>query len=232
MEIVKILILTLLIGAVAVCVKVGELREESRSVQLGEAESVELELKMGSGELRLQGGAGELMEGTFSYNVDRWKPEVDYHVFGKKGMLSVEQGKASGMPVGKAENRWDIRLSNEVPIDLGIDFGAGEGKLDLRGLRLESLDINMGVGDLTIDLSGKHSHSLRVTIDGGVGSGTIYLPRNIGVRVKVDGGIGSVDAEGLNKTGHVYTNDEFGKTDVSIDVKVSAGIGSIDLIVK
>jgi hypothetical protein len=231
-KIIKILFTFLLIGGVVVCVRVGELKEESQTVQLGEAESVDIELKIGTGELKLYGGASDLMEGYFVYNVERWKPEVDYHVFGRRGTLTIRQTRTSGMPIGDAKNKWDISLKNDVPINLEVDFGVGQGKLDFRELKLQSLIIDMGVGELTVDLTGERSENLKVSIDGGVGSGTIYLPKDIGVRVEVDGGLGSIDAIGMNKDGKVFTNDAYGKTDVSIKIEIDAGIGSLDLIVK
>jgi len=231
-KILEILLIALLIGGIGACVRVGELQEETQAVQLGEAETVDVDLKIGTGELRLRGGASQLMEGYFLYNIDRWRPEVDYHVFGKRGILKVRQTKTSGMPIGNAKNKWEISLNNDVPIDLVVDFGVGEGKLDFRGIKLQSLNIDMGVGELTVDLTGERSVSLSVIIDGGVGSGTLYLPEEIGVRVMVDGGLGSIDAIGMNKDGHVFTNDAYGKTDVSMDIEIDAGIGSLDLIVK
>lgn len=211
------------------CVRVGELREDVQTVQLGEAEVVKVELRMGAGELRLHGGAAELMKGYFEYNVDRWKPEVDYSVFGRRGILEVRQGKTEGVPIGNTKNRWDIGLNDDVPLEVVINFGAGEGNLDFKDMQLRYLDIDMGVGELNIDLSGEWEQDLEVDIDGGIGSAKIYLPKNIGVRVKVDGAIGSVKAPNLNKDGNVYTNDVYSHTDISIDVKIDAGIGSIDL---
>ena len=231
-KIIEIFLFTLFIGGILACVPAGELKEENLTVQLGEAETVELDLDMGSGKLKLKGGARELMEAYFAYNIDRWKPEVDYYISGNRGILKIQQGESSGIPVGKTRNTWEISLSNDVPIAVKVDFGAGEGKLDFSELMLESLDIDMGVGDLTIDLTGEQKKDLDVDIEGGVGSATIYLPENIGVRVDIDGGIGSVNAKDFNKSGHVYTNDAFGKTDVSIDIKIDAGIGSIELKLK
>ncbi len=216
----------------AACVPVGEMKEESRRVSLDDAESVQAELDMGAGELRIRGGAEELMEGIFSYNVERWKPEIDYHVSEKRGKLKISQGDWRGIPSGKGKNRWDVFLNEEVPLDLIVDFGAGEGKLDLRGLSLQSLQIDMGVGDLTVDLSGDHKNNVDVAIEGGVGSAAVYLPDDIGVRVKAEKGIGSIDARGLRKRGSVYVNEAYGKSEVTIEIEIEAGIGSIDLRVK
>lgn len=232
LNIIKTVILSLAIGGLGACVAVGELMEDTHTVQLGDAKSVKLFLDMGAGELELQGGARDLMEGYFVYNIERWKPEVNYYVSGNQGTLKVRQGKTHGVPMGNTKNRWDISLRNDVPLDLNVDFGAGKGTLDLRGLILESLNVDMGVGELRVDLSGERKESFRVKIDGGIGSATVYLPEDIGVRVEVDKGIGSVHARGLHKSGDIFTNDAYGKTNVSIKMEIEAGIGSIDLRVK
>jgi predicted membrane protein len=231
-QIPKILLLIFLIGGISACVAVGDLVEETETVELGEAESVELDLDIGAGELKVQGGAKELMEGYFVYNIERWKPEILYSVAGNRGKLKVKQGECCGMTIGKKRNKWNISVSNDVPLDIKVDFGAGEGNLDLRGLILNSLEIDMGVGELQVDISGEQKKSLDVSVDGGVGSATIYLPVDVGVRVEVDGGIGSVNARDMIKKRGVYTNDAYGKTEVTIDVDVDAGIGSIDLIMR
>ena len=49
--------------------EVGKMQRESKSVDLKNAQSVRAQLKMGAGELNLTGGADQLMEGNFSYNV-------------------------------------------------------------------------------------------------------------------------------------------------------------------
>ena len=231
-QILKTLLLIFLLVGMGACVAVGELVEETQTVELGEAESVELDLEIGAGELKVQGGASELMEGYFVYNIERWKPEILYSVAGDRGILKVKQGHCSAMTLGKTRNKWNISVNNDVPLDIKVDFGAGEGNLDLRGLILNSLDIDMGVGELKVDISGEQKRSLDVSVDGGVGSAIIYLPVDVGVRVKVDGGIGSVNARDMIKKRGVYVNDAFGKTEVTIDVDVDAGIGSVDLILR
>jgi hypothetical protein len=211
------------------CVDVGDTEVETQTVKLGDAQSATVELDMGAGELEVHGGARELMEATFTYNVNKWKPMIDYVTSGDQGMLKIKQGDTEGIPMGDTKNRWDISLCEAVPIDLKIDMGAGQGILDLRDVRLSALDIDGGVGELNLDLSGERDQDLDVDIHGGVGSATIYLPEDIGVRVHVNGGIGSVNAVGLHKKNGVYKNNAFGESDVTISIQIDAGIGSIDL---
>jgi len=223
--------LFLLFGCIA-CVEVGDMEVDTRTVELEGAKTVVLEVRMGAGELDIHGGASKLMDATFAYNVDKWKPRVKYEVLGRKGILKIRQGKSSGVPMGSTRNKWDISLSEDVPIGIKIDLGAGEGDLDLRELQLDSLDIDMGVGDLEVDLSGERQDDLRVDVDGGVGSATFYLPEHVGVRVHVDKGIGSVHAQGMRKDGKVYKNEAYGTSKASIHISIDAGIGSITLKTK
>jgi hypothetical protein len=223
----------LLTGLFVACDEPRELQTDNRTVAAGGAKTAEVELRMGAGELRLAGANQDaLLEATFRYNRARLKPEVDYRVSGTTGILRIGRHGRSGISFGRTRNEWDLRLNKAIPLDLKINLGAGESRLDLRGLELSSLDINTGVGEMKLDLRGPHPKGFRVKIDGGVGSGTLYLPADVGVRVKVDGGIGSVNAHGLSKDHHVYTNDAYGKSSVTIDIEIDAGIGSLDLRVE
>jgi hypothetical protein len=213
----------------AACDEMADLTTDSKTVEAAGAEAVEVNLKMGAGELQVSGGAQALMEADFTYRTRRRPPEVDYRVAGPKGILTVRNRRSGGVVFGGSKNEWDIRLNSRIPTDLSIDLGAGESTLDLADVDLRSLTVDMGVGEMKLDLRGRHDRDLEVTIDGGIGSGTIYLPREVGARVRVDGGIGSVEAHEFGKNGHVYTNDAYGKSPVTIDVSIDAGIGSIDL---
>lgn len=215
--------------SLAGCEDMGNLTTDSKTVEAAGAEAVEMNLKMGAGELRVSSGAQALMEAEFTRRTRQQPAEVDYRVSGTKGFLAVRQRRGGGIFSGNSRNEWDIRLNGQIPTDLKIDLGAGESRLDLAQINLRSLTVDMGVGEMKLDLSGKHDRDLEVSIDGGIGSGKIYLPREVGVRVRVDGGIGSVDAREFRKEGHVYTNDAYGKSPVTIDVSIEAGIGSIDL---
>ena len=209
---------------------IGDLRRESKSVDLDNAQSVRAELKMGAGELNLTGGADALMEGDFAYNVADWKPEVNYDVTGDAGELSVEQGSGEDIPVGgDARNEWDLRLNDDVPIDLNAEMGAGESDLDLDSLTLTGLDLQMGAGKTTVDLTGDYDRDLSATIEGGVGEATVELPSAVGVKVNAEGGLGAINAQGLQRGGEAYVNDGYGDSDVTLDVDVRGGVGRINL---
>ena len=210
--------------------QVGEMQRQSHSIQAENAQSVRANLKMGAGELTLSGGADQLMEAEFSYNVADWKPKVNYDVSGETGELMVRQGSGGGIRLGgDARNEWDIRFNDEVPTNLSVQMGAGESNLDLDSLTLTGLDLEMGAGRTTIDLTGDYDRDLVASIQGGVGQATVQLPSEVGVRVEAQGGLGEINAEGLQMEGEAYVNDAYGDSEVSLDVDIQGGVGQINL---
>src|SRR5215211_3955168 len=209
---------------------VGKMQEESKSVDLKNAQSARAQLKMGAGELNVTGGADQLMEADFSYNVSEWKPKVSYDVSGQKGELVVKQGGTEGVHLdADGRNEWNLRLNDEVPTDLVVQMGAGESDLDLDSLALTGVDLQMGAGKTTVDLTGDYAQSFDASIQGGVGEATVLLPSDVGVKAKAEGGLGKINAEGLKRVGNSYVNDAYGESDVNLSVEVQGGVGEINL---
>jgi len=229
-----VLFAALLLTGCASEVRVGELQTETQSVELGDAESVRVEIEMGAGDLEVTGGAEKLLEADFTYNVARLKPQVDY----SDGTLVVQHPDANGLRLPDLQdltgfrNEWSLRLNNDVPMDLSVDMGAGISDLQLADLSLTSLDVSLGAGNSTIDLSGGWASDLDATIDAGAGDITVRLPSEIGVRVEVEAGLGTIDAPGLKQDGDIYTNSAYGVSDVTLHVHIEAGIGRINLEVE
>jgi len=235
--------------------RVGELRTESETVELGGATSVRVEIEMAAGELDVSGGAAELLEADFTYNVAELKPEVDF----SGSTLSVRtpdvQVRGDSLwDLDEYRYEWDLRLNDDVAMDMQVGVGAGRTNLQLGTLSLTTLEVTQGAGEVVVDLSGSTSltrlnvgggagamtvdltgdwqNDLEATIEGGLGKRTLILPADVGVRVKVEVGVGAVDAAGLTKEGEYYTNDAYGQSDVTLYIEVQGGVGETDLIVR
>lgn len=209
-------------------VEVGPLQTESQSVELGDAESVRVEIEMGAGELEVAGGADELMEADFTYNVAELKPEVVY----SGDTLTIQQPDVEGIAsLGDLDGyryEWDLRLNDDVHMDLSIGLGAGTMDLRLSGLSLTALEVDIGAGEGKLDLTGEWPSDLDASIMAGVSSLTVVLPGEVGARVEIDG-ISRVNANGLMQDGNTYVNDAYGVSDVTLEINIEAGIGEINL---
>lgn len=205
--------------------------DDKQSVEKQNAQTVTAKIDMGAGQLNVDGGSARLLDTEFRYDEQSGKPRVDYSVSGTNGSLNVSQQESGGMHLGRNENTWTLRFG-DVPLDLNVNMGAGQGDLNLRQINLTRLRVEMGAGQMNLDLTGERKQNFNVDVQGGVGEAVIRLPHDVGVEIRADGGIGSIDTSGLHKEGGRWVNDAWGKSPITIHMNVEGGIGEIRLTVE
>ena len=210
----------------------GETIHESNTVDLAKAKGVErvrVNLELHAGELDVDGGAKELMEADFTYNVASWKPEVRFERSGFRSTLAVKQGGASAT-MGSTKNEWRLRLNDQIPTDFSLKCGAGENRLNLGELDLRDVQVHIGAGRVELDLRGRQpKHDYSVSIHGGVGEAVVHLPADTGVVATASGGIGEIEVSGLEKQGDEWRSGAAGKGKSTIHLDVHGGIGKITI---
>lgn len=209
---------------------VGEIQTARESVERGTASAAGVRIDIATGRLDLSDGSNRLMDATFQYNVPAWRPQVTYDGSKTPGVLSITQPvDRNNLPAfnGSTVYDWEIRLGNQVPIDLDIRLGLGETRLDLSNLQLRDLVMKLGAGNVEADLSGNYARRVNARITGGVGNLTLKLSDQMATRVTVTGNLGKVTALGLTRDGQAYTNAV--KSASTLDIEIESGIGEITL---
>jgi len=230
-----IVLLPLVIAILACSLVTGTdpLVSETQTIPLEGAEIISVALRMGAGQLTISDGSAALLDAEFIYNVDEWKPIIDYVSSGSEGSLHIEQPNVENFGLNNYRYEWALQFSEDVTYStFDIDLGAGRSEIDLSRLAISELTLQVGAGEVELDLTGSREIDLNGDIRGGVGQLTIYLPKDIGVRVNIDGGIGSLDIAGLEKTDQGYVNDAFGSKDTIIILDIQGGVGEIELRVR
>lgn len=235
--------------------RTGPIESETVTVEAGDADEVRVNISMGAGELEIDGGAEDLLEAEFTYNIASWEPEVTYDITEGLGRLTVRQPNTEDLPLTSGVRyEWDLRFAEDVPIDMRVEGGAGRQDIDLAGLEITDLDIRLGAGnaevnlsnnpalrrldldvgagDTRLDLDGTWERDAEIDIQGGVGRIELLLPADVGVIVDVSRGIGDVDASGLFRENNRWVNAAYGESGVTLEVRIQAGIGSIELDVR
>ena len=113
----------------------------------------DVSLNYGAGNLTLQPGATtDLISGTIKSNVPDFKPVVNIN----GNSVSIEQGNLvfTGIPSFSSDivNDWSLSLAN-APMNLSIKAGAYQGKYELGGLSLHSLDVTDGAAQVNLSFS-------------------------------------------------------------------------------
>jgi hypothetical protein len=202
----------------------------SRSIALAGAESVRADIQIETGLLEVKGGAGGVLDASWTYGAAARKPQVTYGVTGSEGRLVVRQPEKSRLLLGRDYNQWALRLNSQVPIDLNVELGSGIHSLKLGDLALARAEVTMAAPSATaIDLTGYWPHDVDMYVRGRSGSLSLALPRGTGVRVEVTGGSGSVDGGPLTREGNVYVNDAYGRSGATLRVFVDPGQAEVSL---
>lgn len=113
----------------------------------------DVELSFGAGEMTLEPGARDkLIEGTATYNVQDFEPEIDE--FGNN--IHISQGDLGIRSIPdfnkKIVNEWGLQLG-DAPMELKITAGAYQGEYELGGLSLQALEINDGAAQVDLTFS-------------------------------------------------------------------------------
>lgn len=111
--------------------------------------------------------------------------------------------------------KWNIGLSNQIPLALNVDSGSGSVTLDLADLRLSDLMVDSGSGSVRITLP-QSDQTYTVAVNSGSGAITATLPTETTMTLRLNSGSGSIN---LNLPAGAA---------VQLDVR-SSGSGSINV---
>jgi hypothetical protein len=128
------------------------------TVAVPDTKQTRLKVSFGAGDLTLSPGAeGLLVDGTATYNVPNFKPEVvensDY--------IEIKQGNFKSLNVSDFKNEWNLKLG-DTPMELEINAGAYKGRYEFGGLALTGLTIKDGASDVQVTFSESNQTEMSV----------------------------------------------------------------------
>src|SRR5438128_10433540 len=101
-----------------------ETRHETNSIDLDKIETARVEIDMEAGELHVSSATPKLLEANFNYTVPAWKPIVDYRTNQSRGDLTISQPKNSGGSFRNTVYTWELKLTDQLPLDITAKLGA------------------------------------------------------------------------------------------------------------
>ena len=131
-----------------------EINGENRVILLGEVDSLKVTIKFGAGKLDLISGEEDVFKGEFQYDKSILKPNVQYEILGKTGILTLSQSikKDLDLPF-PYKNRWNLKLPSDVPLQLYINTATYSGYIDLTNLQIEYFHLNSGASQTNIEFN-------------------------------------------------------------------------------
>lgn len=183
--------------------------------------TVDVELDLGAGNLRLSGGADGLATGTIDTNIAEWKPEIER----TDSRLTIRQGDGDiNFGIADADdivNKWDVQLGNDVPMELTINAGAYDGQMELGGMSLERLTVRDGASSVNLSFDEPNQVEMDM-LRYNTGASTVTLTGLANANfddMSFDGGAGT------------YTLDFSGELQRDATVNVKAGVCTLTIII-
>ncbi len=179
------------------------------------ASAARLVVGMGGGKLNMRPGGEKLVSGTVAYNVAAWKPEISRSDKEVRIEQTIHDASFLG---GNIVNNWDLSLG-DIPMDLSIQAGAYDGRLDLSGVPLTGLRISDGASKATVTFDKPNPVSMtNFTYSTGASSITLQGLLNANFdEMNFKGGAGN------------YSLDFAGKITREVKVFIDSGLGNITL---
>lgn len=151
------------------------------------------------------------------YDENRMRPLHRYDSVARRVTLGYEGDDFSGRKVRRNYDQTELNLvlTDAAPLDLVLEIGAAEARLDVGGLALSRLRVETGAADARLDFSSPNKTRMsRLDVQLGAAG---FVIRNLGNArvsdIRVEGGVGKVDLD----FGGVIEED------VSVDANVAIG---------
>ena len=122
-------------------------------------------------------------------------------------------------------------LTAAVPLDLKVDAGASQAVLDLRDLRVRSLELQTGASETRVRLP-RAAGATTVRAQAGAASLTIEVPTGVAARIRTRMALGSaqIDQTRFPPTVGGYGSPDYATSANRVDIDVGGGVGSLRVV--
>jgi len=193
---------------------------ENRVIPIGEIDSLKMTIKFGAGKLDLTSGQEDIFEGNFQYDKSILKPNIQYEMLGKTGILTLSQSIKKDLNLSFShKNIWNLKLPSGVPLQLYINTATYSGDIDLTNLQIEYFYLNSGASQTNIEFNQPNLIDLK-NINIKTGASSIKML-----------GLANANFDKMNFTGGAgsYTFDFSGNLTKKSKVNIDAGAAKIIL---
>ena len=191
---------------------------------IGSATEANVRIQYGAGELTTRAAAtGNLVDGQFVGGVTRRQDGP--------GRVELRQDTTNGWPWFDRRFAWDVGLTAELPLDLRVDGGATRMVLDLRELKLRSLDLHTGASATRVLLP-KAAGATAVRAESGAAELVFEVPVGVAARIRSRMVLGStqIDQGRFPPTALGHESLDYASALNRVDIDVQGGVGSLKVV--
>jgi len=182
--------------------------------------SLDVEIDFGAGDLDIMSGSNDYFLNSILRTTDTQNPSLSY----EDDKITMSRDSEE-FYFGKQTFEWDVELSPDIEYDLELNYGAAKANVDLKGLKVNSLDISSGATETEIIFS---DYPTSVDIGTGASSYNLKFPSGVGVVIDIDGGAVGIDLDDFIEKNEKYYSEDYTEDGDNIVINIEAGASSID----
>ena len=210
----------------------GNLVNEQVHIPLADIREARIQLHHGAGRLEMMpsGTPGELLSGSFSGGVEQRLERS-----GQSARLDLRTASLPvfiGWPFVYMNQglSWNIAVTREIPLQLEVETGASETRLNLQDLIVTELSIKTGASSFVTTLPAAAGQT-RVNVQSGAASVELYLPQGVAGRIHIQSGLAGVniDQNRFPAAGSGYETPGYETAANKADIYVETGVASITI---
>lgn len=177
----------------------NEWRSLDVSRQLRDSAPHRVRVQYGAGRVDVRGTDSPLLYGMrLRYDELRTAPVHRYDADRRTTVLGLESRGHGLRSTSRSESgELKVVLPRSIPLDLELEFGGTEAKLELGGMALQSVRLECGATDATLDFTQPNRAQMReLDVSVGVAGFTaLHLANANAEQIRVRGGLGTVDLD-------------------------------------
>ena len=219
--------LLLIIGGLDILIgslRARNVKPRTLALDLGAASQADISINFGAGELTIGKAApGRIVDGTFEGEV-RYDARPD-------GRVSLKLEPLNWWGWNPRGYRWNVGLTDAVPLKLTLDGGAASTNADLTELKVTDLRLKTGASSAVISLP-RAGGMTTVRVNAGAASVKLIVPEGVAARVHSNMAIGSnnINTQRFLPSGGDYVSPDYATAPNKIDIQFEGGVGSLAVV--
>lgn len=204
-------------------------KAEHAKLPLEGARRARVRIRHGAGRLDIHSGApaGDLLEGDFGGGVEL-STRHDGDLLDASLSMQPQNFPFWGWSGERLD--WTIAVARDLPIDLDLETGANEARIDLADLLVTGLRLKSGASSTDLTLPAAAGFT-RADVQTGAAAVRINVPQGVAARIRARGGLASivVDQGRFPRAGDGYQSADYEQAANKVDLNIETGVGSTEV---
>lgn len=155
---------------------------------------------------------------------------VDFRRKDSEGKLYLTKEQGNVPFPSDGDNRYQVRLTRNIPLTLDIKSSASDNELDLSELQVTELRLNMDAGNCKVTMPSS-TETVNAYIKANVANLEVDIPDGVAAKIQADINLSAFDINGsrFSKQGDYYISEDFDTAQNRIYLEIDSNLGRVQI---